>query len=187
MRVFALACSPRRGGNSESLLDVVLADLHAAGHAVTKVSLADYRVEGCQGHGGRCSGEACPIDDGFAEMAEEAMAADCFVLAIPVYYWGVPAQLKAYIDRHVHYYGRRRYAARAIGVIIVAADDGISETEEQVHSFLIKGGHVSLSWDDIDRLGAFAHERGEALAHPELLEKARALAQQLHNRLLKGT
>ncbi len=183
MQVFALATSPRLGGNSESLLDIVIAELATAGHETTKVRLVEHQVAPCLGHEGCRSGPQCQIDDDFADIAEAAMAADVLLIAIPVYYWGVSAQLKAYIDRHVHYYNQRRYQARAIGVIIVAADDGIEETEDQVHSFLSKGGHAEIPWEQIDRLHGYAYGRTEAQNNPELVERARGLARGLLCRL----
>lgn len=173
--MLGLAGSPRQGGNTESLLDVVLAEVKAAGHDQVKRRLTDYRVEPCVGHTGCRKGPRCVIQDDFPALAEEAMAADAIVFAVPVYYWGVPAQFKAYIDRHVHYYGRRKYAARAIGVILVAADDGIEETEDQMHSFLVKGGHGGIPWSEVSILRGYASGRGEALNNPELVEKACAL------------
>ncbi len=183
MRVFGLAASPRHGGNSESLLDVVLAELKAAGHDVVKQRLTEHKVEPCGGHSGCRKLPQCIIEDDFPALSEGAMAADVVVFAIPVYYWGVPAQFKAFIDRHVHYYSRRKYAARAIGLIVVAGDDGIEETLDQMHSFLCKGGHGALPWSEVNILQAYASERGEALANPELVEKARSLGRRIAGKL----
>jgi multimeric flavodoxin WrbA len=185
VRVWALATSPRHGGNSESLLDLALAEIRAAGHDVVKRELTAYRILPCVAHDGCRKMPACPQPDDFVALADEGMAADAVLFAIPVYYWGVPAQFKAYIDRHVHYYGRRKYKARAIGLIIVAADDGIKETEDQMHSFLTKGGHGAIPWNEVRILRAFAAGRDEALQNPELIEQAsnfgRRLAQSLSN------
>lgn len=183
MRVWALATSPRLGGNTESLLDIALAELRARGHEVTKRLLTDYSIAPCLAHSGCRKGPRCVIDDDFASLAEEAMDADAVLFAVPVYYWGVPAQFKAYIDRHVHYYGRRKYTARAIGLIIVAADDGIEETQDQMHSFLSKGAHAALPWSEVTILQAFAYDRGEALANPDLVDKARAFGLKLAGQL----
>lgn len=179
MRVWALATSPRHGGNSESLLDLVLAEVKAAGHQVVKRELTNYRIEPCIAHDGCRKLPSCPQADDFATLAEEAMEADAVLFAIPVYYWGVPSPFKAYIDRHVRYYGRRKYKARAIGLIIVAADDGIEEAEDQMHSFFIKGGHASIPWTEVRRLRAFAAVRAEALQNLELVEQARAFGRTL--------
>jgi multimeric flavodoxin WrbA len=179
VRVWALATSPRQGGNSESLLDIALAELRAEGHEVTKRLLLDHPIAPCLAHPGCREGASCVIQDDFAALAEQAMTADAVLFAVPVYYWGVPAQFKAYIDRHVHYYGRRKYTARAIGLIVVAADDGIEETEGQLHSFLSKGAHAALPWSEVTILRAYAYDRGEALANPDLVERARAFGRQL--------
>lgn len=184
MRVFGLVTSPRRGGNTESLLDIALAELAAAGHEINKVRLADHRIVPCEGHTGCRKGPRCVIDDDFGALADQAHEADAVVFAVPVYYWGVPAQLKAYIDRHVHYYGRRKYAARAIGLIVIAADDGIEETEQQMLNFLETGGHAAIPWEQVVVLRGYASERTEAIGNPELTGRARDLGRTLAARLL---
>ncbi len=186
MKVLGLATSPRRGGNTDSLLDVTLAELSAAGHEVRKVRLCEHKVAPCEAHPGCRKGAGCVIQDDLPALADQAQGADAVVFAIPVYYWGVPAQLKAYIDRHVHYYGRRKYAARAIGVIIIAADDGIEETERQMLNFLQTGGHAAMPWDQVMVLRGYAYERTEAMGNPELVERAGDLGRSIAARLAQG-
>lgn len=185
MKVFGLAASPRRGGNTESLLDVTLAEVRAAGHQVRKARLSEYSIAPCAAHPGCRKGPECVIKDDFPALAEEAHGADGLVFAIPVYYWGVPAQLKAFIDRHLHYYGRRKYTARAIGLIIIAADDGIAETEQQMLNFLQTGGHAAIPWAQVLVLKGYAYDRTEAMGNPELVERAKDLGRTLAARLSK--
>jgi multimeric flavodoxin WrbA len=123
------------------------------------------------------------IQDDFPALAEEAHGADAVIFAVPVYYWGVPAQLKAFIDRHVHYYGRRKYSARAIGLIIIAADDGIEETEQQMLNFFETGGHAAIPWEQVVVLRGYASDRTEATSNPELMGRARDLGRTLAARL----
>ena len=183
MSVFALGASPRRGGNSDSLLDIAVRELESAGHAVTRYQLADHQVAPCLAHDD-C--HACPIEDDFAELATAAMDASAVLFALPVYYWGVPAQLKAFIDRHIHYYRGRKYSARAIGLIIVAGGDGLDEAEAQMTNFLCKGAHAALPRDQIQVLSAYASEVGDAIADPVLRAKAHKFGQSLAAQLAAG-
>jgi multimeric flavodoxin WrbA len=183
MLAVALAGSPREGSNSEALLDAALATIADAGVEVIKHRLADLDVRPCVAHPKCRELRRCPHPDDFASLAEAAMDADLVIFAVPVYYWGVPAQFKAYIDRHIHYYGLRKYRARAIGLIIVAHNDGIQEAEDQMHSFLIKGGHAGIAWSDVQILRAYAAGPGEAANNPELVEAAHNLGKTLLNQL----
>ena len=186
MRVVGFACSPRRGGTTESLLDLALAEVAGNGTTIVKHQIAKLNIQPCVAHPGCRDRADCLLTDDFAAVAESAMDADAVIFAVPVYYWGVPAQLKAFIDRHVHYYGLRQYAARAIGLIVIAGDDGLEETEDQMHSLLIKGGHAAVPWDDVLIVRGYANERGEALKQPELTEAARSLGREIRQRLSAG-
>lgn len=183
MRGVAIAASPRDESNSEALLDAAIATLVAGGVPVTKYRLAELDVRPCVAHANCRELRRCPHPDHFAAVAEEAMEADVVLFAIPVYYWGVPAQFKAYIDRHLHYYGLRRYRARAIGIVIVAHNDGLDEAAEQMHSFLSKGGHAALPWAEVDTLKVYAAGPGEAARDRDLIEAARSLGSGLLLRL----
>jgi len=183
MRAVALAGSPRRGSNSEALIDAALETIAGAGVEVAKHRLADLDIRPCVAHAKCRELRRCPHPDDFAAIAEAAMDADLVLFAVPVYYWGVPAQFKAYIDRHIHYYGLRKYRARAIGLIIVAHSDGVEEAEDQMHSFLIKGGHAGIAWSDVRILRAYAGEPGEAAGNRELIEAAHSFGRALLDQL----
>jgi len=183
MKVAGLAASPRQGSNSEALLDAALGEIAAAGHEVRKYRLAEYRVAPCLAHHGCRDFPRCLVDDDFPSLAENLHEADAVLFALPVYYWGVPAQLKAFIDRHVHYYGRRKYAARAIGLVIVAAEDGIEEAEEQMRNFLETGGHASVPWSQVVVLRTYAYSRGEVRARADLVARASELGRAIAARI----
>jgi multimeric flavodoxin WrbA len=183
MQVVGFACSPRLGGNTESLLDLALAEIAGEGTAVVKHRIAKLDIRPCVAHPGCRERDDCLLTDDFAAVAESAMEADAVIFAVPVYYWGVPAQFKAFIDRHVHYYGLRKYQARAIGLIVIAGDDGLEEAEDQMHSFLVKGGHGGIAWDDVLIVRGYANARGEAVKLPELAEAACSLGREIRQRL----
>lgn len=183
MRVFALAASPRQQGNTESLLDLALAEIEAAGHVVSKRRLGEYLVSPCLAHPECRRSAECLIRDDFPALADEAHQADAVLFAVPVYYWGVPAQFKAFIDRHLHYYGRSKYKARAVGLIVIAGDDGIEETEQQMRNFLETGAHSTVPWPEVLVLHGYASGREEAMGNEDLVERARELGRSVVARL----
>ncbi len=102
-RVLAFAGSPRRGGNSEKLLDSALAGVAAAapGAAVTKIVLNELKFAPCQNcrfcnATGYCRFAA---GDDMKGIYEALDASDRFVIASPIYFASVSAQLKTMIDR----------------------------------------------------------------------------------------
>lgn len=99
-KVLIVSSSPRKGGNSDTLCDRFMAGAKEAGHTVEKIFLRDKRVNACLGCG-TCYNlqRPCPQRDDAAEIVEKMIAADVIVLATPVYFYTMCAQLKTLIDR----------------------------------------------------------------------------------------
>jgi multimeric flavodoxin WrbA len=101
MKVLAVSSSPRRDGNSRLLAEAVLAGAADAGHETELVDL-DEVLDGflrdcrtCRGPDGECT-----IGDRYGEvLLERVLPADALVFATPLYWYGVSASLKAFIDR----------------------------------------------------------------------------------------
>ncbi len=99
VRVLGLAGSPRRGGNSETLLVETLKGATEAGVETELVRTADYRVAGCIECNGCFQTGRCVIEDQYQELYEKFLSCDLLLLGTPVFFMAVPAQLKAVIDR----------------------------------------------------------------------------------------
>jgi multimeric flavodoxin WrbA len=97
--VLAFAASPRRHGNSETLLDWVLAAMEAEGAAVEKIVVAEADIRPCRGCNLCEKLNRCVQRDYMDYVYDRIIAADCIVLAAPIYCMGLPAQAKALIDR----------------------------------------------------------------------------------------
>lgn len=101
-KVLILSGSPRKGGNSDLLCDEFLRGAREAGNDVEKVFLGSKNIGYCKAcyycknHDG-----ACAIKDDMAEILDKMQAADVIVMASPVYFYSIDAQMKAVIDRCV--------------------------------------------------------------------------------------
>ncbi|WP_242394796.1 flavodoxin family protein [Anaeromyxobacter oryzisoli] len=103
-RVLIISASPRKGGNSDTLCDRFQQGAAEAHHHVERVFLADRTIGYCAACSAcRGSGE-CVQDDDMRTLLESMIAADVIVLATPVYFFGMCAQLKTVIDRTVARY-----------------------------------------------------------------------------------
>lgn len=100
--VLILSGSPRKGGNSDLLCDAFGRGAEEMGHQVQKIRVATKKVHPCAGcyycrdHAGKCA-----YQDDMAEILQQMIDADVLVLASPVYFYSIDAQLKAVIDRTV--------------------------------------------------------------------------------------
>jgi multimeric flavodoxin WrbA len=71
-----------------------------AGHHARKIFLKDKKINYCTGCGTCLNGKKrCPQKDGMAEVLEKMVAADVIVMATPVYFYTMCAQMKTLIDR----------------------------------------------------------------------------------------
>ena len=100
MFVLGLMGSPRKGGNTDLLLDAFLEGAQAKGAEILKVDVPSKHIEPCQGcrfceKGGYCIQQK----DDMGEMNYLLRRADIVVLATPIFFYGPSAQIKALIDR----------------------------------------------------------------------------------------
>lgn len=102
--VLVITGSPRKGGNSDLMAEAFIKGACEAGHSVDKFETAFRQVTGCVACE-QCwsNGRACVINDDWQEVSEKLEKADVLVLAYPLYWSTMPAQMKAVIDRLFSY------------------------------------------------------------------------------------
>ena len=101
-KVLILSGSPRKGGNSDILCDEFMRGAKESGNTVEKINVAERKIGYCRAcYYCRTSGGKCVIKDEMAEILQKMIDADVIVLASPVYFYSIDAQLKALIDRTV--------------------------------------------------------------------------------------
>ena len=121
-KVLVLSASPRRGGNSDLLCDQFISGAQEAGLHAEKIFLKDKKINYCTGCGTCFSGKKrCPQKDDMAEVLEKMIAAEVIVMATPVYFYTMNAQMKTLIDRTCSRYTEIRNKEF---YFIVAAADG---------------------------------------------------------------
>ncbi|MBQ4414770.1 MAG: flavodoxin family protein [Methanomicrobium sp.] len=100
VKILCISSSPRRHGNSETLLDwfIDAVSKHESAEC-GKVVLSDYDIKPCRGCNACEKTGKCLIKDDTAGIIERVLAADVVVFAAPIYCVGVCAQAKAFIDR----------------------------------------------------------------------------------------
>jgi len=104
-RVLGIVGSPRRGGNTDRLVDDVLRGAKECGASTQKVWLSEFHIEPCQGclscyPEGRTTC-ARHVDD-MPQLVQAMKRADLWVLGTPVYCYGPTGQFKVFFDRWIH-------------------------------------------------------------------------------------
>ncbi|MBU0729487.1 MAG: flavodoxin family protein [Proteobacteria bacterium] len=108
MKVLAILGSPRKGGNSEILLNAVLDGVKAQGGNAEIIRLSDLRISPCIGCGGCDKTGKCVVDDDMQPLYDKIIAAKRIILASPIYFYGITAQAKAFVDRTQALWSRKR-------------------------------------------------------------------------------
>lgn len=99
--VLILSGSPRKGGNSDLLCDEFLRGATESGNQVEKIRVAEKNIGYCRACYACRETGVCVIRDDMAEILQKIIDADVLVLASPVYFYSMDAQLKTLIDRTV--------------------------------------------------------------------------------------
>jgi len=132
-KVLILSSSPRKRGNSNALCDRFMEGAVEAGHQVEKVVLAEKKINYCTGcYACRKNGKCAQKDD-MAQILDSMTAADVIVMATPVYFYTMCAQMKTVIDRTVARY--TKIANKEFFFIVTAADSNKAALERTIEGF----------------------------------------------------
>lgn len=133
-KVLILSGSPRKGGNSDTLCDRFMGGASQAGNECEKVFIRDERIAPCLGcYFCENSGGECAQKDNMAALLQKMIDCDVLVLASPVYFYAIDAQIKAVIDRTVARY--TEIANKELYFILTAAESGESAFAVSIECF----------------------------------------------------
>ena len=120
-RIVVLVGSMRKGGNTD-LLAQAFAEGAGKDNTVEIVSVADYKVNPCIGCNSCFTreGNQCFQKDDMAEIYKKLKVADIMVIASPVYFYGISAELKAIVDR-LHTPMRNGFKVKKLALLLVGA------------------------------------------------------------------
>ncbi|MDY6824782.1 MAG: flavodoxin family protein [Thermodesulfobacteriota bacterium] len=105
MNIVCLLASPRPKGNSATIAGWVCDEAHRRGASVHRYALNKMDYRGCQAcMACKTKVERCVLKDDLSETIEAVRASDAVVVATPVYFGDVTAQLKGFIDRTYSYF-----------------------------------------------------------------------------------
>ena len=98
-KILVLSGSPRKGGNSDYLCDRFIAGAQEAGHEAAKIFISGKKVGYCRACYACKNTGKCVQKDDMEEILAKMLAADVLVLASPVYFYSIDAQIKTVLDR----------------------------------------------------------------------------------------
>ena len=188
MKILAVAGSPRRGGNSDALLQQAIIGAERAGATTELVVLSQLNIRPCAGCE-RCFADGrCVVEDDYQTLYDKVLEADAVMLASPVYFTNVSGWVKAFIDRFQCLWALRYVLKRPVPLpaggkkrrAIFLATAGSRSTRFDCTLSTVRAlfSTIDASWvgsvcaNDID-------QRGSVTEHPEVLGQARELGTRL--------
>lgn len=121
-KVLIISSSPRKNGNSEMLCDEMAKGAREAGHQVEKLRLAELNIDYCSACYACKTLKHCVKQDDAAMVLDKMGEADVIVLATPVYFYSMCAQMKTLIDRTLSKGQTNDLANKEFYLIATAAD-----------------------------------------------------------------
>jgi multimeric flavodoxin WrbA len=129
-KVLCIAGSPRRRGNSERLLDACAEGVRGAGGIVETLVVCELEIGPCTSCDECSVTGVCVVFDDMTDVYPRLEDADALIVASPVYFSSVPAQLKALYDRcqvfwaRVQNMGEQPRSPRRPGAFLVVRGGG---------------------------------------------------------------
>lgn len=164
MKIIAISGSPRINGNSDVLCDEFLKGAKEAGCEVEKVSLAKTKLSPCLACYACGKTGKCIQKDGMEEILEKLIQSDVILLATPVYFYSMDAQMKMFIDRCLPRYQEIRN--KDFYFAITAADPSHEAMEPTIAGFR---GYIACLPGAKEKdvfYGTGAWEKGDILGLP---------------------
>jgi multimeric flavodoxin WrbA len=98
-KIVAIYGSPRRSGNTATLLKKAVEGAEEAGAAVEEIVLRDLKISPClEIYGCKKTGR-CVIKDDFQQVQDAILSANGLMLASPIFFYSVSAHTKTFMDR----------------------------------------------------------------------------------------
>ena len=179
MKVLGIMGSPRVRGNSDILLSQALAGAKEAGATVEKIILDRKKISGCKDCKKCNKTGICVIKDDMSEIKEKILEAHTIIHSVPVYFWSMTAQMKAYLDRWCVFFDADwnwqkiyypKMFRKRIGLITVCGDPNVHTADPIVHSFKSTAEMTRMHW--LGAVMASAAEKGEIANNETALREA---------------
>jgi multimeric flavodoxin WrbA len=187
MHVVAINGSPRKSGNTSTIIGAVLEGARAAGAETDEAHLHSLDMKGCMGclscrkiHG------VCAQKDGLSPFLEMIKTCDALLVGCPIYMYRISGQMKLFVDRAYSLYTPKAGGGYNTAVppgkrFAMVISQGAPDPEQYARSIrwlagMTGGGH------GMQAVGRIVHVNGEAQPAAKddaLLEQAREMGRRL--------
>jgi len=188
MKILAVAGSPRRGGNTDTLLEQAIAGARSAGAEVELVVLSRLKVAPCIACD-RCFKDGrCAVQDDYQSLYDKTLQADAVMLAAPVHFTNVSGWAKAFIDRFQCLWALRYVLKQSVplttggqkrrAIFLATAGSPTTRFDCTLSTVRALFSTIDATWVGSVCVNGI-DEKGSVSGHPDLLQEAHALGVRL--------
>ena len=182
MKVVAINGSPRKGGNTEIMLNAVLEPIKAAGVETKIIQVGGQNIHGCRGCWAcqKLLNRKCAFNDDIVnDILEDLFSADAIIWGTPSYYSNMTPELKALIDRAgiVASANGKLFRHKVGAAVIAERRGGGSFIQASIHEMMLMSEMIipgSTYWNF-----GFGRDKGEISADAEAMANMKNLGENI--------
>ena len=185
MKILAISGSPRKGGNTDTLLKVALDVLNKKGVETEFITLSGKKILTCTACMACSNKPLCSLEDDFDTIFRSMLDSDGFIIGSPVYFGSATAEINALLDR-AGYVSRKNgnlFYRKVGGPVVVARRIGQNFTFAQLLMWYMINGMIvpgSTYWNI-----AFGSHSVDVMQDAEGIKTIEAFAENLAWILMK--
>jgi multimeric flavodoxin WrbA len=185
--ILGVVGSPRKRGNTHTLVSRILEGAAAEGAAAETLFLGDLDIRECDGCHICWKGRQCSKKDDMNKIYPKIIQSDIIVFGTPVYWYGPTALMKCFIDRFVYFNCPENRAAIKGKSAVIAVP--FEEEDPKTADLLVKFFKKSLQYLEMKLIGKIlvpgVGSRGDILRKPGSLGEGYELGRKLAKLRLK--
>jgi len=170
MKILALIGSPRKGGNTDILVEEILKGSKKEGHISEKLYLYEYDIAPCiDCRACKKDDYVCSLYNGMHEIYPKMEEADLIIFGTPLYWYGPTGKMKLLIDRMRPFVANRKLEGKKF-VLVTPSEEGAEACGPLVDMFNMSFDYLGMKF--VGTLLAKAYEKGEIRENQEAIKKA---------------
>ena len=184
MKVLALVGSPRRGGNTDLLVEQILEGSRSRGYTTEKLYLYDYTISLCTDCLGCKKGDyVCCVNDEMQQIYPKMAEANVIVFGTPVYWYGPTAKMKLLIDRMRPFVENKGLKGKR-AIVVAPSAEGSVACAPLLEMFRLSFEYLGMYF--AGEVLVKAYEKGEIAKNREEMARAHVLGASLYARMFCG-
>ena len=170
MKILALIGSPRRKGNTNTLVEQILKGSRTKGHKTEKVFLYDHTISLCVDCRSCKKGDyVCCINDEMQKIYPRMEEADLIIFGTPLYWYGPTAKMKLLIDRMRPFVANKKLRDKK-AVVVTPSAEGAKACGPLLEMFRMCFEYLGMEF--AGKIFVKAYEKGEIAENQRELERA---------------